>query len=52
MNLSHYYKQHPFGPLFPEFDPSFYPTLLSMACKEGSNSEKKYLEILIFIIVG
>ena len=27
MNLSHYYKRHPFGSLLPEFDPSFYPTL-------------------------
>ena len=52
MNLSHYCKRHPFGSLFPEFDSSFYPTLLSMGYKEESNSEKKYLKILTFTIVG
>jgi len=51
MNLLHYCKQHPFGSLFPEFDSSFYPTLLSMECKEESNSEKKYLKTLTFTIV-
>ncbi len=44
MNLSHYSKHHPFEPFPPESEISFYPTLLSMVCKETSDSEKKILQ--------
>ena len=44
MNLSHYSKHHPVESFFPESEISFYPTLLSMVCKEISDSEKKTLQ--------
>jgi hypothetical protein len=51
MNLSHYSKRHPVEPFFSESEISFFPTLLSMALKEISDSEKKYFKILEFLIV-
>ena len=51
MNLSHYSKHYPVESFFPESGISFYPTLLSMVCKEIPDSEKKYFKILEFLIV-
>jgi len=44
MNLSYYSKHHPVESFFPEPGVSFYPTLLSMVCKEIPDSEKKTLQ--------
>jgi len=51
MNLSHYSKRYLAESFFPESEISFHPTLLSMMCKEISDSEKKYFKTLEFLIV-